>query len=100
LPTPSSSVWNATPVLEHVRDPVRVCGELRRVLAPGGYLHLVTPFCHPFHDYPKDYRRFSLAGLKLLAGDLEIVAEGWRTGPTATLLVVAIEYVKELLGWR
>ena len=87
-------------VLEHVRDPVRVAGELRRVLAPGGYLHLVTPFCHPFHEYPKDYRRFTLDGLKQLAGDLEVVAEGWRTGPTATLLVVGIEYVKGLLPWR
>jgi SAM-dependent methyltransferase len=87
-------------VLEHVRDPGRVSGELRRVLAPGGYLHLVTPFCHPFHEYPKDYRRFTLDGLKLLAGDLEVVAEGWRTGPTATLLVVGIEYVKGLLPWR
>jgi len=87
-------------VLEHVRDPVRVAGELRRVLAPGGYLHLVTPFCHPFHEYPKDYRRFTLDGLKELAGDLEVVAEGWRTGPTATLLVVGIEYVKGLLPWR
>jgi len=87
-------------VLEHVRDPGRVCDELRRVLAPGGYLHLVTPFCHPFHEYPKDYRRFTLDGLKLLAGDLEVVAEGWRTGPTATLLVVGIEYVNGLLPWR
>jgi SAM-dependent methyltransferase len=87
-------------VLEHVRDPARVAGELRRVLAPGGYLHLVTPFCHPFHEYPRDYRRFTLDGLKELAGDLEVVAEGWRTGPTATLLVVGIEYVKGLLPWR
>ena len=87
-------------VLEHVRDPVRVAGELRRVLAPGGYLHLVTPFCHPFHEYPRDYRRFTLDGLKQLTGDLEVVAEGWRTGPTATLLVVGIEYVKGLLPWR
>ena len=87
-------------VLEHVRDPARVAAELRRVLAPGGYLHLVTPFCHPFHEYPKDYRRFTLDGLKQLAGDLEVVAEGWRTGPTATLLVVGIEYVKGLLPWR
>ena len=87
-------------VLEHVRDPVRAAGELRRVLAPGGYLHLVTPFCHPFHEYPKDYRRFTLDGLKQLAGDLEVVAEGWRTGPTATLLVVGMEYVKGLLPWR
>jgi hypothetical protein len=28
------------------------------------------------------------------------VAEGWRTGPTATLLIVVIEYVKLLLPYR
>jgi SAM-dependent methyltransferase len=93
-------------VLEHVRDPVRVMCEVRRVVAPGGYVHLVTPFCHPFHEYPKDYRRFTLDGLKELAGtsketsSMEVVAEGWRTGPTATLLVFVIEYVKLLLPFR
>ncbi len=88
-------------VLEHVRDPVQTMRELSRVLAPGGHLHLVTPFCHPFHEYPRDYRRFSLDGLKRLAGEeFEIVAEGWRTGPTATLLIVFLEYVKLLLPWR
>src|ERR1700691_275494 len=90
-------------VLEHVRDPVQVMREIERVLAAGGYVHLVTPFCHPFHEYPKDFRRFTLDGLKELAGSLEVVAEGWRTGPTATLLVVGIEYVKLLLpnrAWR
>jgi len=87
-------------VLEHVRDPARVICEMQRVLAPGGYLHLVVPFCHPFHEYPKDYRRFTLDGLKELAGPMEFVAEGWRTGPTATLLVFVIEYVKLLLPFR
>jgi len=90
-------------VLEHVRNPESAVREMRRVLAPGGYLHLVTPFCHPFHEYPKDFRRFTIDGLKELAGPLEEVASGWRTGPTATLLVVSIEYVKLLLPfwiWR
>ena len=87
-------------VLEHVRRPERVMAEIARVLAPGGYLHLVTPFCHPFHAYPKDYRRYTLDGLKELAGGFEPVAEGWRTGPTATLLVIGIEYAKLLLPWR
>ena len=87
-------------VLEHVRDPARVMDEMGRVLAPGGYLHLVTPFCHPFHEYPKDFRRFTLDGLKQMAGRLEIVAEGWRTGPAATLLVFTIEFVKLLLPFR
>src|SRR5207248_1566477 len=87
-------------VLEHVRDPVRVIAEIERVLAAGGYAHLVTPFCHPFHEYPKDYRRFTLDGLKEIAGGMEVAAEGWRTGPTATLLVFLIEYVKLLFPFR
>jgi SAM-dependent methyltransferase len=87
-------------VLEHVRSPEQVMREIRRVLVPGGYAHLVTPFCHPFHEYPKDYRRFTIDGLKELAAGLEVVDSGWRTGPTATLLVFSIEYVKLLLPWR
>jgi hypothetical protein len=31
---------------------------------------------------------------------MEVVAEGWRTGPTATLLVIGIEYGKLLLPFR
>jgi SAM-dependent methyltransferase len=87
-------------VLEHVRRPEKVMSEIRRVLMPGGYAHLVTPFCHPFHEYPKDYRRFTLDGLKEIASGMDVVADGWRTGPTATLLVFGIEYVKGLLPWR
>ena len=88
-------------VLEHVRDPQRVMNEIVRVLAPGGHAHLVTPFCHPFHEYPRDFRRFTIDGLKELnGGQLQVVAEGWRTGPTATLLVFVLEYVKLLLPWH
>ena len=57
--------------------------EIERVLAAAGCAHIVVPFCHPFHECPKDF----LDGLKELDGDVEIVAEGWRTGPTATMLV-------------
>jgi SAM-dependent methyltransferase len=87
-------------VLEHVHNPEQVVAEITRVLGPGGYVHFVVPFCHPFHEYPRDFRRFTLDGLKELAGPLEIVAEGWRTGPTATLIVVVLEYIKLLLPFR
>jgi SAM-dependent methyltransferase len=81
-------------VLEHVERPEQVAREIERVLRPGGYAHLVTPFCHPYHAYPADFRRYTLEGLAQLAGDLEIVKTGWRTGPTATLLVMWMEWVK------
>lgn len=87
-------------VLEHARWPEQIMREIERVLAPGGYAHIVTPFCHPFHAYPEDYRRFTLDGLKLMAGHLEVVDEGWRTGPTATMILFALEYFKLWLPWR
>ena len=87
-------------VLEHVERPELVMREITRVLAPGGFAHIVVPFCHPFHEYPRDFRRFTPDGLKQIAGSLEVVAEGWRTGPTATLLVFILEYVKVWLPWR
>jgi len=88
-------------VLEHVHSPERAMAEIERVLAPGGYAHLVTPFCHPFHEHPRDFRRFTLDGLKeLVNGRFEIVAEGWRTGPTATMLVFTLEFVKLWFPWR
>jgi SAM-dependent methyltransferase len=87
-------------VLEHVENPEKVVREIERVLVPGGFAHIVTPFCHPFHEYPRDFHRFTLDGLKEMAGDLQVVAEGWRTGPTATMLIFLLEYVKLWLPWR
>jgi SAM-dependent methyltransferase len=87
-------------VLEHVRAPDAVMAEIRRVLRPGGMAHVVTPFCHPFHEYPKDFRRFTLDGLEEMAKGMKVVAKGWRTGPTATILVFTLEYAKLCLPWR
>jgi len=81
-------------VLEHVRTPSSAITECARVLRPGGFLHVVVPFCHPFHEYPRDYRRWTVDGLKDLLKEFEIVDAGVRTGPTATMLTFLLEYVK------
>lgn len=81
-------------VLEHTADPRAVVKEVHRCLKPGAFVHVVVPFCHPFHEYPRDYYRFSEDGLKKLLEPLEAVSSGWRSGPTATLLVFLLEYFK------
>lgn len=81
-------------VLEHVRRPSNAILEFSRVLCPGGYMHVVVPFCHPFHEYPADYQRWTIDGLRELLNEFEMVDIGLRTGPTATLLTVVLEYVK------
>jgi SAM-dependent methyltransferase len=83
-------------VLEHVQCPQDAVAECLRVLQPAGFIHIVVPFCHPFHEYPKDYQRWTIDGLKELLQQFEVIDAGIRTGPTATLLVVFLEYVKLL----
>ncbi len=83
-------------VLEHVQCPQKAVAECLRVLRPAGFIHIVVPFCHPFHAYPKDYQRWTIDGLKELLQQFEVIETGIRTGPTATLLVVLLEYVKLL----
>jgi SAM-dependent methyltransferase len=56
-----------TEVIEHVRDPLTLLEEIRRVLKAGGTLILSVPFTWHIHDEPRDYWRFTEFGLRLLA---------------------------------
>ena len=53
-------------VLEHVKDPFKAISEISRVLVEGGRLVINVPFIYPLHDFPYDYQRFTLSGLRNL----------------------------------
>lgn len=63
-------------VLEHVEHAEAVVGELARVLRPGGHAVLAVPFLQPYHECPRDFRRYTKEGLVALgeAAGLRLVA--------------------------
>ena len=73
-------------VLEHLPNPWQCFKEIHRVLKPGGYLILTTPFLYPVHDAPYDFQRFTIHGLHALAKDFDfaIEYEGHRGHPVST----------------
>jgi SAM-dependent methyltransferase len=53
-------------VLEHVHDPLRALGEIRRVLKRDGRLLLSVPHLSRLHEEPHDYFRYTKYGLSSL----------------------------------
>ncbi|MDP2638729.1 MAG: methyltransferase domain-containing protein [Candidatus Azambacteria bacterium] len=51
-------------VIEHLLEPQLALDEIYRVLKPGGYLLLTTPWIYPFHGEPSDCFRYSRFALK------------------------------------
>jgi len=72
-------------VLEHIIDPKAAVAEMYRILSPGGYVYICTPFLYPFHNSPNDFQRWTKEGLKELMKDFEIIKIGLRAGPFSTL---------------
>lgn len=68
LPFPDSSFDHVLSivVLEHTPQPGRVIEEFRRVLKPGGMVHLVVPHMWEEHQRPHDYFRFTSSGIRYL----------------------------------
>ena len=76
-------------VLEHVEHVGEVVAELARVLRPGGHAVIAVPFLQPYHECPRDFRRYTKDGLLAL-------------GETAGLTAVEVNPVHsaaQTLGW-
>ena len=52
----------------------------RALLRPGGLAYVATPWSQAFHAAPDDYWRFSVRGLMLLFGRLEILSAFYSGG--------------------
>jgi len=55
-------------VLEHVRDPFECAAEIRRVLKPGGLIHVSVPQLAPYHGFPSHFYNMTRQGLEALFG--------------------------------
>ena len=62
-----------TEVLEHVRQPFFAVQEMQRILVPGGYAFVSTPFNFRIHGPLPDCWRFTEYGLRELFSDFDIV---------------------------
>ncbi len=83
-------------LLEHVPDAAQILRETLRVLAPGGRVQAVVPFCHPYHPYPSDFTRYSREGLERLFSEFDAVRVGIRSGPATTILTFMTYFGKLL----
>ena len=69
LPDASFDTVILSDVLEHIRKPEQLVGEIFRVLRPGGHVLLNVPFYHGLHERPHDYFRYTEYALRSMAED-------------------------------
>jgi SAM-dependent methyltransferase len=80
-------------VLEHTRDPRRAARNIEGLLRPGGLVFVSASWSQAFHAAPDDYWRFSVRGLMLLFGRLEVVSAFYSGGDVG--LDVAYRVVRD-----
>lgn len=92
----------STGVLEHVEDDRVFIGEIRRILKPGGTVHIELPFLQQYHEDPIDCRRLTLPGLKLFLqqNGFRVQEHGVHIGPTVTILTLISYYIDLILNGR
>ena len=57
-------------VLEHCRNPFKMCETITGLLQEGGRVFISVPFSWQIHTFPSDYWRFTAAGVRALFPEL------------------------------
>lgn len=83
----------AQAVLYYFQNPLLGVKEIYRVLKPGGYVFVDTPFMHAYLNTPADRVRFTLPGLEKLFSDFQIIHSGISCGPSSALVVFLKRYL-------
>ena len=78
-------------VLEHTRDPMRAAQNIQDLLRPGSLAYVATPWSQAFHATPDDYWRFSMRGLVLMFGELEMMSGFYSGGDVGLDVAYRIE---------
>lgn len=78
-------------VLEHARHPARAARNMMQALKPGGLVFVSASWSQAFHAAPDDYWRFSVRGLMLLFGRLEIASAFYSGGDVGLDVAYRIE---------
>jgi len=91
-------------VLEHIAEPLELCREIARLLAPGGNLIMNVPFFYWLHEQPYDYYRYTEFALRRFMAQTQLSVTTLVPVGGAPEIIVDI-LAKELvripkIGWR
>lgn len=90
-----------TQVLQYVRNPAKLVGEVTRVIKPGGWFVLSVPFAYTHHGTLSDYWRFSTEGVQnLLAGAFQIEEITGQGGIGSTIGLHFLNWLEMSLNRR
>jgi SAM-dependent methyltransferase len=78
-------------VLEHVQHPARAARNIERLMRPGAHAYVATPWSQAYHAAPDDYWRFSMRGLALLFGHLDMVSAFYSGGDVGLDVAYRVE---------
>lgn len=89
IPVESGSIDGVlfSQVMEHLRDPLEVLTELRRLLKPDGRVLYTGPLWYEEHEVPYDFYRYTQFGLKHLFTQAGLIVDEmhWLEGYMATV---------------